>query len=54
MWILEYVMMDGSLLDLDFKSGLYRGILDKKAKKNNEQFSDRFVEETEEGLKSGK
>lgn len=47
-------MIDGSLLDLAFKSGPYRGILDKKTKKNNEQFSDKFVEETKEGLKSGK
>lgn len=42
-------MIDESLLDLAFESGPYRGILDKKAKKKNEQFSSRFVEETKEG-----
>lgn len=30
------------------------GILNKKIKKSNKQFNDRFVEEAKEGLKSGK
>lgn len=46
--------MDGSSLDLVFEFELYGGILDKEAKKDNKQFSARFVEETEEGSKSGK
>lgn len=51
---LEYVMIDKSSLDLFFKSGLYEGMLDKKVKKNNKQFGNRFVKKTKKILKSGK
>lgn len=47
-------MIDGSSLDLAFEFESYRGTLDKKAKKDNKQFTDRFVEETKKGLKSSK
>lgn len=47
-------MMEGSLLDLVFESGPYEDALDKKAEKNNKQFSSGFVKEVEEGSKSDK
>lgn len=46
--------MDENSLDLVFKSGLYKGKLDKKVKKVNRQFSDGFVKETEKDLQSAK
>lgn len=46
--------MDGRLLDLAFKSGSYKGMLDKKAKKDNKQFGNGFIKEMEENLKFGK
>lgn len=46
--------MDGNSLDLAFKSGPYGSMLDKKAKKDDEQFSDKFVKETKEDSKSSK
>lgn len=36
------------------KSGLYKGTLNKKAKKINEQFGDKFMEESKKDSKSGK
>lgn len=54
LWFLEYEMIDGNSLDLIFEFGLYGGMLDKKAKKGNEQFSIGFVKEMKESSKSGK
>ncbi len=46
-------MMDGNSLNLAFEFGPYGGTLDKKAKKDDEQFGGGFVEEAEKGSKSG-
>lgn len=54
LWFLEYVIINKSLLGLVLKSGQYRDMLDKKVKKHNEQFGNRFVKETKKGSKSRK
>lgn len=46
--------MNKSLLNLCFKSELYKFMLNKKAKKDNKQFGIRFVKKVEENSKSGK
>lgn len=46
--------MFGSSLNLAFEFRLYRYTLDKKAKKNNKQFDNRFVEKTKKDPKLDK
>lgn len=47
-------MIDKSSVDLAFEFKPYRGMLDKKTKKDDEQFDGQFVDKMEEGSKSGK
>lgn len=46
--------MDGSSLDLVFKSELYKDILHKKTKKNTKQFGYKFIKDIKESSKFGK